>query len=483
MVYILSLLFIIFLSIILIRSLPYKKNSSNKFTIQTPDFGTGPVKRLSQAIQIRTVSYTDPGKIDKNEFRKFHNFCEKSYPMTHKTINKKKFNEFAVLYTWKGTDDSLKPIMLCSHFDVVPSGDDARWEHPPFSGAVKDNYIWGRGAQDVKISLIAIFEAIEVLIKQGFKPARTIFLAFGGDEEISGRLGAAIISEYLEKKNIELEYLLDEGGLITENMHEGIDRPIAHVAFAEKGNVNVVLSATSSDGGHASMPGRNTASTILCNAVSRLNKNPFPARFTQPYKEFLKNISNYSPWTKRVILSNLWFFAPLLKLIMSRRADLNAHIRTTTAVTMLHASDKENVISPEATANVNVRILPGETIRSTIKRIRKVINDANISVEIHDRNVPNDPVGGASIYSHGFAAIKKTLTELIPDVIVAPTLLCASTDSKKYAALTKEIFRFTPVRASFEDIIYIHGDNERISVNNLKLIVSFYFNLIINSCS
>ena len=178
--------------------------------------GDSAAQHLSQAIQIKTVSFGDTLAIDTAEFLKFRKFIETTYPNITAKLPKQTFNEFSYVYKWTGKDTSVAPYVLMGHMDVVPveAVAESKWTVPSFSGAIKNDTIWGRGAVDDKISVIAILEATEQLLKENYTPNRTIYLCFGHDEEISGKRGAKIYSKWFKDNNIKPALVLDEGGQI-----------------------------------------------------------------------------------------------------------------------------------------------------------------------------------------------------------------------------------------------------------------------------
>jgi carboxypeptidase PM20D1 len=193
--------------------------------------------RLSRAIQIPTVSHEDPRKIDVNQFRTFHRFLESTYPEVHHTLDRIVINDLSLLYKWQGSEQDMKPILLLAHQDVVPVDRETanKWTHDAFSGKIADGCVWGRGALDDKGSLIAIMEAVELLLKSNFTPRRSIFLAFGHDEEIGGRQGAARIADYLMEKNIGVAFALDEGMTILDEDLSPAKRHDRHDRLVRKG--------------------------------------------------------------------------------------------------------------------------------------------------------------------------------------------------------------------------------------------------------
>src|SRR5438477_947948 len=169
-------------------------------------------------------------------------------------------NGYGLLYEWTGSDPGLAPVVLLAHQDVVPiePGTEGRWTEPPFEGRIAAGYVWGRGALDDKGSLVGLLEAVEHLVAAGAKPRHTVYFAFGYDEEVGGRRGAARIAELLASRNVHPEFVLDEGGALATGLITGVAAPVALIGIAEKGYVTVELTAQA-EGGHSSMPPRATA--------------------------------------------------------------------------------------------------------------------------------------------------------------------------------------------------------------------------------
>ncbi len=200
--------------------------------------------RLADVLKFQTISNQDPSLFNAKAFSKMQFFLEQSFPLVFATLEKEMVNQHSMLFKWQGKNASLKPILFLAHQDVVPVPDEnlPSWTHPPFAGVIDDEYIWGRGALDDKSSLTAIFEAVTFLLNEDFQPERMIYLAFGHDEEIGGTQGAAKIAELLKLRNVELEFVLDEGGVISDGLISGVEPAVALVGVAEKGYVSLELS-------------------------------------------------------------------------------------------------------------------------------------------------------------------------------------------------------------------------------------------------
>ena len=200
------------------------------------------VKSLSEAVQVRTISFSDPASMDHGEFERFHALLERLYPLVHARLQKTALG-YSLLYLWKGAETAegsrgKKPVALMSHMDVVPA-DEEGWDYPPFSGAVADGYVWGRGSIDMKLGLITILEAIEEMLEEGFVPSRDIYVISTCDEEAGDQGGIGEIAERLGRARVRLEWVLDEGGVVGEGMMAGLDKPLAVVGVAEKGYLDL----------------------------------------------------------------------------------------------------------------------------------------------------------------------------------------------------------------------------------------------------
>jgi carboxypeptidase PM20D1 len=439
------------------------------------------IEHLSAAIQCRTIAFDDRAKTDVLEFKRLQKLLVNFYPRLHANLYRESVNELSLLYQWRGSDPSLEPLLLLAHQDVVPAEDQQAWLHPPFAGAVADGAVWGRGAIDVKGGLIAICEAIEHLLTTGFKPRRTILLAFGHDEEVGGLEGAAAVGELLARRGVRPQFIIDEGGAILHDVIPGIRRPVAAVGIAEKGYLTLELKVTAS-GGHASMPPAQTAIGILSDAIQRLEGSPFPADLSGPTGEMIKCLSSEWTFAARVAIALL----PLTSRIVRRRLEKTpsgaASLRTTTAVTMIESGVKDNILPQQATATLNCRILPGEDSSTVIARIRDVIDDRRVRLSIAGR-FHSEPPPVADVKGVGYQVIKRTIAKIAPDAIAAPCLVLGGTDSRHYTHLTPAVYRFSAMRIAPEDLSTIHGNNERLTFENCQLLEQFYIQLISDAAS
>ncbi|MGB3491032.1 MAG: M20 family peptidase [Xanthobacteraceae bacterium] len=437
----------------------------------------GAAKRLAEAVRFKTISnFLNPDQ-DADALRGLREHIAASFPAFHAVAKREIVGQHSLLYTWEGSDAAAKPIALLAHQDVVPvaPGTEKDWQQPPFDGVIADGFIWGRGSWDDKGNLYSMLEAAEQMAKAGFRPKRTIYFAFGHDEEVSGQRGAKAIAALLASRGVKLDFVLDEGLLITDGIMKGLDQPAALIGVAEKGYATLVLTSRATPG-HSSMPPRETAIGMMAAALARLEDHSLPARVRGAVGEMFDTLAPEMHGFNRVVLSNLWLFKPLLVREFDKSGPTRAMVRTTTALTIFNAGDKDNVLPGNAEATVNFRLLPGDTQDSVTAHVRDTVKNDKIAIAPFPGNTNPPPVTGTA--STGYRVLNQTIREVFPDVIVAPGLMIAATDSRHYAGLTDNIFRFSPVRATSEDLKRFHGTNERLSIVNYADMIRFYLRFI-----
>ncbi|MFT4938020.1 MAG: carboxypeptidase PM20D1 [Paraglaciecola sp.] len=434
----------------------------------------GAVQRFVRAIQIPTISYDDRNNFNHQAFSDFRQHLEASFPLVHQQATQTKINQYSLIYHLKGSDPDLKPALFMGHMDVVPVDENTldQWLQLPFGGKVVEGTIWGRGTIDDKVSVLALMESMETLLKQNIKPTRSIYFAFGHDEEVGGE-GAIAIAAHFAKQNLRFEFVLDEGGVVTDGIIPGTSQPVALIGVAEKGFVNFRLSVND-EGGHSSQPPDHTAAGVLAQALVRVENNQFPS--TMDYFGLMFDAIGYStPLSSRLPMANLWLLSPVVKQVILATPNTAATARTTTAVTMLQGSSKSNVLPTEATGVVNFRILPGDTIASIHQHLEQVIDDPRVKIESF---MGNEASAVSSIDSYGFKLIEQTIRRLDQNVLVAPYLVLGATDSRHFYQLSDNIYRFMMVRLTPQSLKGFHGINEQISVQDYLQAIQFYSAMI-----
>src|SRR5687768_14679280 len=428
------------------------RTALNKSALAAPIPGPGvaipelAAERLAGSLRIRTISHAEPGKTDTAAFPTLHAYLAASFPSMHSTLARETVNTHSLLYTWRGSDPSLKPILLMGHLDVVPvePGTETKWQRDPFGGVIADGFIWGRGAIDNKSAVVGVLEAIEMLLGQGFQPKRTVYVAYGHDEEVGGSQGARHVAALLNRRGVELEMVLDEGGVIGDGIMPGVTAPVGLVGIAEKGFVTVELSVRGA-GGHSSLPPKQSPVGILSSAIARLEASQMPARLDGATQQLFERIGPQFRLAQRAVFANLWLTRPLVTRKLEGSPTTNAMVRTTTAATVFQAGTKDNVLPTYARALVNFRILPGDTVNGVVAHVRSAIDDSRIEVNIGGA-FQSEPSALSDSGSDGFRRLELAIRSVTPDAIVAPYLVVVVSDSRYFADISENVFRFLPVR-------------------------------------
>ena len=435
-------------------------------------------QRLSAAIAFATISAT-PESPSLDAFHALQARLAADFPRVHAQLAHESINDASLLFRWNGRGECA-PLLLAAHQDVVPvePGTESGWTHPPFAGVIADGYVWGRGAIDDKASLLAILEAVEHLLGEGFVPECPVYLAFGHDEEIGGTHGANAMAELLHTRGVTPAFVLDEGGALTQGSFAGLDVPLATVGVAEKGYLSVRLSARG-EGGHSSMPPRTSAIGRVATAVSALERNRPPAAISDVQRELLRRTAPHLPFAQRLALANLWISAPVVESLLSASPITDATLRTSTAPTMFHAGIKDNVLAQQAEAVVNFRIRPGDSIDGVLAHVRRVIDDAQVEVSRYD-DFGTEPTAPAPWDNAAFNSIDTALRRASPEtqIVVAPYVTNGATDARHYAVLTPNLYRFAAFKLQADELATFHGTDERIAVAEHARAVRFYIALL-----
>ena len=430
---------------------------------------------LTSAIQIKTISSYDHDEVDWNEFSKFHKFLEERYPLIHKTMSKTEIGDASLIFKWEGTDPSLDGIALLAHQDVVPvaEGTEKDWEHKPFEGVNDGEFIWGRGAMDMKNHLIGVMESVESLIAEGYVPKRTLYICLGHNEEVVAAPdnGAKAMAEYLESQGVHLEAILDEGGAILPAKVDGVvDCNLAGVGIAEKGSVNYRISVNAK-GGHSSQPPEHTALGDLADVIKDIEGHQFRAKMPDYVYELFLSIGKRSTYPAKLLFCNLWLLKPLVLKIMTKIPPAASLIRTCTAVTMAQGSPAFNVLPQKASITVNFRTMPGVTIGDVEEHIRNSCRNKNIDVEYL---VGKEASKISPTDSKAFKTIKSLCESTDEKNLVVPFLVMGGTDACNYENVCENIYRFAPFVVDTSLLLCTHATNERLPIKSVEEALKFF---------
>jgi carboxypeptidase PM20D1 len=443
--------------------------------------GMSVARHLAEAVRFKTISYGDKAHEAAKDtaLAAMRDWLATAYPKCHRAAEREVIGQ-SLLYTWKGRDPKLAPILLMAHMDVVPivPGTEKDWVHAPFSGDIAGGYVWGRGSIDDKGPLIAILEACERLAASGFTPERTVMIAAGEDEETGGANGNAVIAKTLAARGVHLYWVLDEGGAIIDEPFPGVSTPVAFVAVAEKGYLSLELTAHG-EGGHSSRPTKDMAVTRLASAILKMVHRPFRSGIDDIEREQLHILAPIVPFAPRLMLANLWISEPVVERFLELDPETAALLHTTIAPTMLNAGVKDNVLPPTAHAIVNFRLHPRDSIDEALAHVRNAIDDPKVDIDVLEGNT-SEATKVADIHGTAYAFLSHEIAESF-GIPVAPVLAIVATDSRHYLPIAGSVFRLDPFRFGPDDLARIHGTNERLAVGDLAPAVGFYMHLMQDS--
>jgi acetylornithine deacetylase/succinyl-diaminopimelate desuccinylase-like protein len=355
-----------------------------------------------------------------------------------------------------------RPIILLNHMDVVTS-DASHWKVPPFSGEIKDGYIWGRGAQDMKDEGLAQLLVMVMLKREKVALNRDVIFLAVADEEADGT-GTDWFIEHQRELLENAEFLINEGG---ENLLEAGKVKYVGVDVGEKTTYWLRVVAHGRPG-HGSRPNQDSAPNRLVRALERIIAYRTPLRVLPVVDEFLRDMAPYESPEQAVYYRNVRKAVEDKKFQeeVERNESLNFLLRDTISLTMLGGSGQTNVIPPEAWANLDVRILPGGDPKAVLAAVRRVVNDPNVTVEPmnNDFRVANYSGTDTALY----AAIKKVSAKYFPGTPVVPHITSGYTENQRYRPLGMVAYGFNPYAATEEEGNTEHGNDERIRVEEVR---------------
>ena len=425
-------------------------------------------EKLSQAIQFQTISHPLGAPNRPADYQEFLDWLDIAFPSFTAATSVDMVSGFTPIFKWEGSDQSLDGMLISGHYDVVPI--ESEWSVDPWAGVIQDGFVWGRGALDMKGVAISFLEALDRLAADGFQPQRDIYVALTQDEEIGGLGGAQAVVEYFRSNDIPLDWSLDEGSFVLRNIVTTVPKDIAAINVAEKGYMTVEITATS-EGGHSSLPQRETAVFSLAEALHQLHDAPIDGGLTGVSKSFFNDLGRHMGIAERILFANAWLFKPVIEMVLSGANTTDAMLRTTTAPTMLDGSNAENVLPQEATATVNFRLHPRDTEQTVLDHLNDTIDVDGIEYNVLTSS-PASPVSAHD--NEAFDILSRATAAVFGDVAIVPGLMVAGSDSRYYSQYTNDSYRFAPFVFLDTDLPRVHGKDERVSIDNLQKAVQYY---------
>ncbi|KAL7952299.1 carboxypeptidase S [Trichoderma compactum] len=493
------------------------------------------VERHQPLVQVDSICYDDLGDFDKDDrwkpFNEIPKVLEKNYPLIYDRAWIETINRFGLVYTIEGSDNSLAPILLTAHQDVVPAENKtiAEWTHPPFDAFYNttSGYLYGRGASDDKSAITALMSAMESLLSQeNFEPRRTVIFAFGFDEECSGLRGASSIAKHLEERYGKdgIAVILDEGGAGLQKVGDVL---YALPAVYEKGYLDVWFDLEVV-GGHSSTPTPHTSIGMMSEIVVALESKPFEPKIIPdgPIHQGLVCFTRYSPYALPALTGyiNWGLLDNAAKLLAQTQRETQYFIQTSQAVNWIAGGQKINSLPEFTTLGVNHRYAPQDSIGSIQHRIvglvQKVVHKYNLTLHAFEGDedydaylgsigqaragggdginanwepiyngkltlearkrssiTPQSPTQG-NVWDIFAGTVRYTYADEARVVVPAPGAMTGNTDTRHYLDLSQNIYRWSP--GSLKSFGNIHGVNEKLLMSEHVNMVKFYYDFIRN---
>lgn len=439
----------------------------------TPDEEQLYASRLSEMIKVPTISKKEGESFD--EFLDLQKKMAELFPLIFSRLEVHDI-EGNILRKWQGKNPAKGAFLLMGHQDVVPV-DQAGWIKDPFSGDIENGLVYGRGAMDCKSTVCCEFSAVEELLAEGYEPEEDIWLFSSKNEENSGG-GVEAAVEYLEKLGVKLNFVMDEGGAIVNDIFPGLDAPCAAIGIVEKGFCNVKFVAKGS-GGHASTPPKNSPLVRLSKFMCEVEKkDPFRKEIVTPVPEMLDKVSPYLTFPLRFVLSNMWLFKGVVKKVFaSISGETKAFISSTAAFTMAEGSTAPNVLPDEASVICNIRPSTVQNAEQSIEVLRKIADKYDIETQVL---MARDASGISAPDSSEMIYLTKCLNACMPDCVVTPYLMTGGTDSRQFEQICDNVLRICPTRLTSDQLAAMHAANENINTDALAEGVKTYKYIICN---
>lgn len=428
---------------------------------------------LSQMINCKTVFTHDNN--NRAEFEKFYKIIEERFPVLTEKAERLTFGSGCFVYIIHGKN-AQKNIMLMSHHDVVDGGDD--WNTDPFCATIKDGAMYGRGTIDTKTPLFAELQACEELLKEGYSfDGINLYIGSSNNEELCGD-GMVLATQYFKENGIHFEAVFDEGGAITTGMVPSVKEKSAMVAVHEKSRHVYRCIAKKVRKGHGGLnqTSTNTISQMTAFIQEVENSKIYKSDLSSEVRGTFETHAPYMQFPLNIVMGNIKLFAPVIKKVMQKIPQAKPMLSTSIAFTTISGGSEVDpqIAAQEVTATMFLRCVREDDLYKGLEKIKKIASKHGIEIE----EVERDYCRPTDYKTPQFRLLESVIDDVFPDVIVAPFLLVAGTDARRFTDVADNIFRFAPIDLDTAQYASVHGANEHIKIQNVGQCVCFYKELI-----
>ncbi len=416
---------------------------------------------------IRIPSYQLEKQEDSLAFRDLDTLIFETFPLIDSFLERKTVNQFSSIYQWQGKNPEAKPILIFAQKDMDTT-----------------MILANRGQKNIqmpsmkeRLQLFSILESIEMLLAEGYRPERSIYLGLSHDVETGGYNGSVAMANWFESQNLKFEYILDKGSEIKRGVQGLAEGEVALIGLAEKGCAYLDLNVETEETQSVLAPDKETAASQLIEALASIKNDEFPTNKEVVFIELLDYLGAEGSFWLKLKVANKNIFSNGLMRKLSKDPEVNAMLRTSAETIELNVDHAKNRTSHKAHAQVLIGVLPGESIEASFNRIKKVINNPNVELSLSSDKTSTEPPPVSNSSSFGFNVIQKTLRSLYPNTLAAPVLVPEINDSRYFSNLTNDIYRFVPFRSTET----VGSEEERNLESEYQHYVNFYYYLIKNS--
>ena len=406
-------------------------------------------RALSLIVQQPTLAAGPEGP-----FLQLHTMLRELFPLLFSAASWETVDGRALLGCLPGAG-SGQPLLFLSHLDVFPIRSPGKWSVPPFSGEIRDGFVYGRGTADMKGHLIALLTAAEALLSQGFRPREDIWFAFSCDEEIRGGSMQKMCC-LLESRGVKPAFVLDEGGSVTA-LPTLCEKQTALIGIAEKGRMRFTLT---SDG--------EKSTEALLHASERLLRLYFMPRICPVTEKMLCALSSEMAGSLKFCAAH----PGILQKRFLRKLEGTHYGRALSRTQLMISALKGDALrGEEAAVTFQASILPGDGAEELLRRVERVISDERILVTV---DVMDEPSLVSPTQGTAWDALITAIQVHFPHTTIAPYLLTGASDARRMEALCPYIYRFSPFVLPPEEMSRMHGVDERLSIENLLRGTAFF---------
>lgn len=428
---------------------------------------------LKQMVDCKTV-WTKDGA-NKAAFDRFYRVVANLFPTLHGSASRLTFGDGCFFYVITG-ESAAKNVLLMSHHDVVDGKEG--WNTDPFDAVEKDGCLWGRGTIDTKTPLFAQLQAAEELLCQGYTfPGINLYIGSSHNEEVSGD-GMVLAVDYFKQQGIRFDVILDEGGAITTGMIPGVSAKSAMVAVHEKSRHEYRCTAKQNDSGHTGLaPSQDSMVSRMTAFMTEVGRAKiYRGKFHPEVRATFEYHAPYMSFPMNLLFGNLTLFSPIIRKIMLGIPQTRAMLSTGCAFTSIFAGNRDHPTfrAQEAEATLFLRCIREDDLYAGLEKIKKIGKKYGVELE----EVERDYCRPTDFRGRPYRILEEILNENFPDVIVAPFLLTAGTDARRFSDIADSILRFAPIDLDQAQFASIHNSNEHIAIQNIGQCVRFYQDFI-----